>query len=93
ANGAFDFSMDYIDPDGPGTLTASLDGHFLAKLDLEPGRSSLSLTGMELSHGQHALKLDWTGSPESVEGKLFRSSGNLEAYLLFSRPALKKAGP
>ena len=86
----YDFSLDYIDPDGRGTLTASLDGRQLARLGLEPGNSSLSLTGMKLSRGRHILRFNWTGNPASIDGRVFRTDGNVEGYLLFSRPSLKE---
>lgn len=83
---AYSFSIEIENPGTAGTLSVSLEGKKILEETLPAGRTLLVIPRLELLEKSEKLELKWDGDPVSLDGKMFRASGPIDTYLLFSSP-------
>jgi len=81
-----DFFVTFNNPGGEGTIAVVLDGKSLGNVKVAHGDGELRIPSMRLTRGKHALSLRWNGRPASLSGAPFGLSGDIDLYLLLSRP-------
>lgn len=85
------FHVTFHNNGAAGTLTTELDGQTLGSLTLPHGRGVIALPGLRLGNGRHTLTLAWNGPARRIAGDAFPEGGELDEYLLLSRPGFTEA--
>lgn len=81
-----DFSVTFNNPGGEGTITVALDGKGIGETKVAHGDGELEVPSMRLTRGNHTLSLRWDGPPAPTSGAPFGLNGDIDLYLLLSRP-------
>lgn len=87
-----DFSVIFDNPGDEGTVSVALDGVPIGYLSLRPGPGELRIPGLKLDKKRHVLSIQWAGKPTQMDGRPFGPDGNIDAYLLLTRPRFSPSG-
>jgi len=89
----FDFSVTVYNPGKEDALDVELDSGAHGRFQVPRGPSQLTVPRVELTKQRHFLTFEWSGEPVKIEGEASGVDGQLDAYLLFSRPELNRVPP
>ncbi|MHB8896502.1 MAG: YfhO family protein [Candidatus Geothermincolia bacterium] len=81
-----EFSISFSNPGPEGTISAVLDGISIGKVRVGHGDGELTIPGVHLARKQHILSLAWDGPSVKTDGAPFSRSGDIDVYLLWTRP-------
>jgi len=79
------FSIQFSNPGREGTISVGLDGQSLGRIRVAHGDGNLVLP-VHLTKKKQVLSLAWDGPPIAIDGKVYGQEGNMNTYLLFTRP-------
>jgi len=81
-----DFSITFTNPGNAGTISVRLDGQNLGQVKVAPGPGELRIPGVHLTRKRQMLSFEWDGPPVKTSGKPYKIEGNVDSYLLVTRP-------
>jgi hypothetical protein len=87
-----DFSIFFKNYGKAGTLSVALDGVKIGESHLYEGPGEVRIAGLKMEGKRQVLSLRWNGKPVKMPGEAFGAQGEIDNYLMFSRPALKPSG-
>jgi hypothetical protein len=87
-----DLSFTFRNYGKAGTLSVALDGKSMGELYLYEGPGEVRISGLQIDKKKQILSFQWNGTPVATPGEPFGAQGDIDNYLMFSRPSLKPSG-
>lgn len=81
-----EFAVQFNNHGGEGSIFIALDGKSVGKIRVAHGDGELRIPAVHLTGKKHVLSLEWDGPPTRISGAPFGQSGEIDIYLLLTRP-------